>query len=65
MSELLFSPREDKIHIFKLQCNVFFYYMDILDVVDKIYAATINFVQRSNSEKVVFKLKVSIYNNNK
>ena len=39
--------------------------MDILNLVDKIYTATINFVQRFNSEKVVFKLKVSIYNNNK
>ncbi len=39
--------------------------MDILNVVDKIYTATINVVQRFNSEKVVFKIKVSIYNNNK
>ncbi len=39
--------------------------MDILNVVDKIHTATINFVQRFNTEKVVFKLKVSIYNNNK
>ena len=31
--------------------------MDILNVVDKIYTATINFVQRFNSEKVVFKIK--------
>ena len=38
--------------------------MDILNVVDKIYTATINFVQRFNSDKIVFKLKVSIYNNN-
>ena len=37
----------------------------ILNVVDKIYMATIYFVQRFNSEKVIFKLKVSIYNNNK
>ncbi len=36
--------------------------MDVLNVVDKIYTATINFVRRFNSEKVVFKLKVSIYN---
>ena len=39
--------------------------MDILNAVDKIYTATINFVQRFNSEKVIFKLKVSICNNNK
>ncbi len=44
---------------------MFFYYMEILNVVDQIYTATINFVQRFNSEKVVFELKVSIYNNNK
>ncbi len=37
--------------------------MDIL--LTKIYAATINFVQRFNSDKVLFKLKVSIYNKNK
>ncbi len=33
--------------------------MDVLNVVDKIYTATINFVRRFNSEKVVFKLKVA------
>ena len=35
--------------------------MDILKVVEKIYTATINFVQRFNSEKVVFKLKVTAF----
>ena len=54
-SEILFLPREYKIHIFELPCNVLFIiYMDILNAVDKIYTATINFVQRFNSEKVVF-----------
>ncbi len=32
--------------------------MDILNVVDKIYTATINFVQGFNGEKVVFNLNV-------
>ena len=31
----------------------------------KVYAVTINFVQRFNSEKSSFKIKVSIYNKNK
>ncbi len=35
--------------------------MDVLNVVDKIYTATINFVRRFNSEKVVFKLKVTAF----
>ncbi len=37
------------------QCSV--YYMDVLNVVDKIYTATINFVRRFNSEKSCLQIK--------
>ncbi len=33
------------------------HYMDVLNVVDKIYTATINFVRRFNSEKSCLQIK--------
>ena len=39
-------------------CNVLFIIcMDVLNVVDKIYTATINFVRRFNSEKSCLQIK--------
>ena len=49
----------ENIKSISLSCRVLFFllYVDVLNVVDKIYTATINFVRRFNSEKSCLQIK--------